>query len=275
MPVVPVFPKGGGVCPPCPPCPPPAGAWVEQARLDMTGLDPQVITPPSAAGYQVTLTKSGAPFVDMYLDYSGSGLVFDVNASAAGVRADWVSGTSNYLSQTIKVNDLLGVPSMTNPLAWQGLWALQMTVDNITYPTQNAERFGFYLSSNYETMLGAGNALGSTFMDNGAGTMSVGLYNGTDVNEYLLQTQATAACFTIVLLNGVMTDQLIDVTNGGAFVDPYTADYGPMLVHRSPTQGIPYYNAYNDAYMGAVSRRKTNGTITGFRAMKFEQEKTL
>ena len=269
MPVAPVFPKGGGVCPPCPPCPPPAGAWVEQARLDMTGLDPQVITPPTANPYTVTLTKGGAPFVDMHLDYSGTGLVFDVNASAAGVRADWVSGISNYLAHTIKVNDLLGLGPMTNPLAWQGLWCLQMTVNNITYDNKNGERFGFYLSSNIATMLGAGNALGGTIMDNGSGGASIGLYNGSDVNEYTLQPQATEACFTMVLLNGVMTDQLVEVTSGGAFVDPYTADYGPMLVHRSPTMGIPYYNAYEDAYMGAVSRRQTNATITGFRALKY------
>lgn len=251
---------------------PVGGSWQVINTIDMTGLDVANITPPSAAGYSVNLTKGGAPFIDFYMDYSGTGLVYDVNAGPNGVRADWVSGTSNYLSQTIKLNDLLGLGLMNEAL-WRGRYALQMIVDNITYANINAERFGFYLSSDYVTMLGTGNSMGSTIMDNGTGVpatgCSIGLYNGTDVNEYLNQSQPTSACFTIVIWNGVITDQMMDVNVG--YVTPYDApDYGPMLVHRSPTQGIPYYVPYTDAYIGAVSRRKTNANIIGFRALKFE-----
>ena len=266
MPVAPVFPKGGGVCPPCPPCPPVEGTWKVLNTIDLTGLDP-VNIPVAAVPSSTVLNKGGVPFIELFHDYSGTAPTFDVNAGAFGIRGDWVSGTSDYLTLAFSLNNLLGLGTMDAD-KWRGRYALQMIVDNITYLNVNAERFGFYLGSDWNNMLTLGNSMGATIMDNGS-TCSIGLWNGTDVNEYFTQPRPTSACFTMVLWNGVISDQMIDANSG--YVTPYDApDYGPMLVHRSPTQGIPYYSPYTNAYVSCISRRRTNGTIIGIRALKFE-----
>lgn len=268
MPIAPVFPKGGGACPPCPPG---VGSWKVLNTIDLTGLDAASI-PVSATPGSTILNKGGVPFIELFWDYSGTGLVYDVNAGPAGIRGDWISGTANYLTLAFSVNNLLGLGTM-DPDKWRGRYAFQMIVDNITYLNVNAERFGCYFAGDWNNMLGVANAVGNTIMDNGTGVpatgASIGFWNGTDINEYTNQPQPTSACFTIVMMNGAMTDQMIDANVG--YVTPYDApDYGPMLAHRSPNQGIPYYNSYPDAYLACISRRRTNGTITGIRVLKFE-----
>lgn len=251
----------------CPPAPPPAGAsWVVKNTIDLTGLDP-VNIPVSAVPGSTVLNKGGSPFIELFHDYSGAGLVYDVNAGASGIRGDWVSGTTNYLTLAFAITDLLGanpVPDTT----WRGIYSIQLLVDNITYVNVSGERFSFVIAAGYNNMLGDLTVQGGTIKDDGASGTSIEYISGTDVNAYSTLSATTSACFNIVLWNGVMTDILIDY--GSSYTTPYAEAYGPMLNYRSPSKGVPYANPYGTGYVAAVSRRRTNGTLKGIRVLKYE-----
>lgn len=249
-------------------CPPIQGSWVEKARLNLTGLDAQSISVTTSPSSTV-VTKGGVPYTDIYHDYSGAGLSYDINASSAGIRADWIAGTSNYLTMGVSLNNMLGIGTFTAN-HWRGLVCVQMLVNNITYAGANSERFHFGIVGDYSNSLGNGTFNGSTIMDDGLGTTSVGFYAGSDVNEYTLQPQTTAACFSSLIMNGNFVDLMVDYQVSPVYTEPYSDSYGPMLSFRSPTKGIPYYLSYPNCYLVAVSRRKTNATIIGFRVMRFQ-----
>lgn len=249
-------------------CPPIEGSWVEKARLDLKGLDSQsfsVTTAPSST----VVTKGGVPYADIYHDYSGTGLVYDINASSAGIRADWISGASNYLTMGVSLNAMLGIGTFTAN-HWRGLVCVQMLVENITYAGANSERFSFGVVGDYSNSIGNGTFNGSTIMDDGLGGTSVGYYAGSDVNEYTAQPATSAACFSSLIMNGNFVDLMVDYQATPAYTTPYTESYGPMLAYRTPTKGQPYFVSYSNCYLVAVSRRKTNATVIGFRVMRFQ-----
>lgn len=269
MPIVPAFNPdtgaSGGV-----PTPTPGGAsWVTVADLDFTGLDVQDLTPPDANLVTATVTKGGVPYATLYVDYSGLGLAYTVSAGAAGIRAEWVSGTSNYLTIVVDFAALIGKTAPMSAADIRGLYAIQYKCDNLVWPGANSERLHAGIASANINGISNGDSMWLSLGDNGLGGSTVGLYCGSDILEFSNPgVQPTECVFEQVLANGQFIDGTVFYT--GSYATPYGAGgYGPMLLRRAPSIGQPYPVDLSTAYVGMAWRRKLNATLTGIRILKW------
>lgn len=269
MPIVPCFNPDTGASGGVPAPSPGGGSWVVVGELDFTGLDTQDLTPPDTSLQTVPVTKGGVTYATLYIDYSGP-LTYTISAGAAGIRAEWVASTSNYLTIVVDFASLIGKVAPMSAADLRGLYAIQYLFADLVWPGANSERLHAGIASANTNGIANGDSMWLSLGDNGLGGSIVGLYCGSDVNEYTNAGLQPAACMMEqVLANGQMADGT--VYYAGSYATPYGAGgYGPMLLRRAPAIGQPYPVDLATSYVGACWRRKLNATWTGIRVLKFE-----
>jgi len=244
-------------------------SWQVVGELDFTGLDVQDLTPPDANLQTFTLTKGGVAYATLYVDYSGSGLVYTVGASASGIRAEWVSGVSNYLTAVVDFASLIGKTAPMSAADIRGMYAIQYRFADLAWPGANSERLHAGIAAANTNGIANGDSMWLTLGDNGLGGSIVGLYCGADVTEYTTAGVQPSSCMMEqVLMNGQFADGTV-VYNAG-YSAPYPTGYGPMLLRRTPTIGQPYPVDLASSWVGACWRRKLNATWTGIRVLRYQ-----
>lgn len=245
------------------------GSWVLIDELDFTGLDVADISPPDATVQTISLTKSATEYATVYVDYSGTGLVHDVTTGADGLRSEWVSGASNYLTAAVDLAALLGKSTPMTEADWRGLVCVQAIFADIVYPPSNAQRLHFSVANVNNNLVLDGDSMTVSLSSDGLSGSIVGFHVGSDVNEYTeASLQPTAVCMTLIIVDGTMAKAYINY--GSGYVDPYTEDHGPMLLYRAPVKGAPYPVQLPTPFIGASWRRQVNATLAGVRVLRYQ-----